>query len=43
MVHALWLLLPGSAAVLAWVWAGVVGVSAVQRVVVGRRLLAGAR
>lgn len=43
VVHALWLLLPGSAAVLAWVWAGVVGVSAVQRVVVGRRLLAGAR
>jgi len=43
VVHALWLLLPGSAAVLAWAWAGVVGVSALQRVVVGRRLLAGVR
>ena len=43
VVHSLWLLVPGAAPVVAWVWAGVVGVSAVQRVVVGRRLLAGAR
>lgn len=41
-VHAVWLLLPGSAWVVAWGWAAVVGVSAVQRVVLGRRLLAGA-
>lgn len=43
VVHSLWLLVPGVAPVVAWVWAGVVGVSAVQRVVVGRRILAGAR
>ncbi len=43
IVHSLWLLVPAVAPVLAWVWAGVVVVSAVQRVVVGRRLLAGAR
>lgn len=43
VVHSLWLLVPGAAPVVAWVWAGVVGVSAVQRVVLGRRLLAGAR
>lgn len=41
-VHAVWLLLPGSAWLVAWGWAGVVGVSALQRVVVGRRLLAAA-
>lgn len=40
VVHSLWMLLPGSAWVVAWAWAGVVGVSAVQRVVTGRRLLA---
>lgn len=43
VVHSLWLLVPGAAPVVAWVWAGVVGVSAVQRVVLGRRLLVGAR
>lgn len=43
VVHSLWLLLPGVAPVIAWVWAVVVGVSAVQRVVLGSRLLAAAR
>lgn len=43
VVHSLWLLVPGAAPVVAWVWAGVVGVSAGQRVVLGRRLLAAAR
>lgn len=41
-VHSLWLLVPGAAPVVAWVWAGVVGLSAVQRVVVGHRLLVAA-
>ncbi len=39
LVHALWCLLPGLAGPVAWAWAAVVGASAVQRVVVGRRLL----
>lgn len=43
VVHSLWLLLPAHAPAVAWVWAGVVGVSAVQRVVLGRRLLAQAQ
>lgn len=43
VVHSLWLLVPGAAPVVAWVWAGVVGVSAVQRVLLGRRLLGAAR
>ena len=39
LVHAVWCLLPGVAEPVAWVWAAVVGVSATQRVVAGRRLL----
>ena len=39
LVHALWCLLPGHATSIAWVWAGVVAVSAGQRVVTGYRLL----
>ena len=39
LVHALWCLLPGWAAPVAWAWAAVVGSSAAQRVVVGYRLL----
>ena len=38
-VHSLWLLLPGQAALVATVWAVVVGASALQRVVVGYRTL----
>ncbi|MEP7092283.1 MAG: CDP-alcohol phosphatidyltransferase family protein [Nocardioidaceae bacterium] len=36
-VHSLWLLIPAYAGLIATVWAAVVGVSAVQRVVVGFR------
>lgn len=43
VVHSLWLLVPDAAPSVAWVWAAVVAVSAVQRVVEGRRLLRGAR
>lgn len=39
VVHSLWLLLPGSADLVAAVWAGVVGLSAAQRMVVGYRAL----
>ncbi len=39
LVHSLWLLLPGSAGLIAWVWAGVVGLSAAQRMVSGYRSL----
>lgn len=35
VVHALWLLLPALAADIAWVWAAVVAVSAVQRMTTG--------
>ena len=35
LVHSLWCVLPGYAAPIAWVWAAVVGVSAVQRTVAG--------
>lgn len=38
-VHTLWLLLPGSADLIAAVWAGVVGVTVLQRVVTGYRAL----
>ncbi len=38
-VHSLWLIVPAFAGPIAWVWAGVVGVSAAHRVVVGRRVL----
>lgn len=41
LVHSLWLLLPAQAPVIAAVWAGVVGVSAAHRVVVGYRTLSG--
>ena len=40
-VHSLWCLLPGAAGTIAWIWAGVVAVSAAQRVVGGYRTLAG--
>lgn len=39
VVHALWLIVPAYAAGIAWVWAGVVAVSAGQRIVSGYRLL----
>ena len=39
VVHALWLLLPAIAWQVAWVWAAVVGVSAVHRMVAGHRAL----
>ncbi|MCZ2838039.1 CDP-alcohol phosphatidyltransferase family protein [Modestobacter sp. VKM Ac-2985] len=39
VVHALWLLLPAFAWQLAWVWAGVVGISAVHRMWAGHRAL----
>ncbi len=39
VVHALWMLLPGIAAPVAWVWAVVVGLGAAQRVWTGYRLL----
>ncbi len=39
LVHSLWLVLPGSAGTIAWVWAGVVGVSGLQRMVAGYRAL----
>lgn len=39
VVYALFCLLPGSAAEIAWVFAAIVGFTAVQRVVVGARLL----
>nr|WP_243850551.1 CDP-alcohol phosphatidyltransferase family protein [Modestobacter marinus] len=39
VVHALWLLFPVFAWQLAWVWAAVVGVSAVHRMVAGHRAL----
>lgn len=38
-VHSLWLLLPGHAALIATVWAVVVGVSGLHRMVVGYRTL----
>lgn len=38
-VHSLWLLLPGIAPQVAWVWAVLVGLSGAQRVVVGYRNL----
>ena len=39
LVHSVWLLLPAHAELVAAVWAVVVGLSAVQRVVTGHRLL----
>ncbi len=39
VVHSLWLLLPTHAELVATVWAVVVGLSAVQRIVTGHRLL----
>ncbi len=41
LVHSLWLLLPLQAPLIACVWAGVVGFSALHRVVVGYRTLRG--
>jgi phosphatidylserine synthase len=40
LVHTLWCLLPGSAGLIAWVWAAVVLVGAAQRLVGGYRVLA---
>ncbi len=39
VVHSLWLLLPGSADLIAAAWAGAVGLSAAQRIVAGYRAL----
>lgn len=39
VVHSAWLLFPGSAATIATVWAAVVGVSGVHRIVTGRAAL----
>ena len=39
LVHAVWCLVPGAAGVVAWVWAAVVSISALHRVVSGYRLL----
>lgn len=39
IVHSLWCVLPGYAAQIAWVWAAVVGISAMQRIVGGRSAL----
>ncbi len=39
VVHGVWLIFPGAAWVIALVWAAFVAVSAVQRIVVGYRLL----
>ena len=39
MVHSLWLLLPTYAPGIAWVWAGVVLLGGVSRIVAGYRLL----
>lgn len=41
VVHSLWLVWPERAGAIATVWAVVVGAGAAQRVVVGRRMLAG--
>ncbi|MGA9748637.1 MAG: CDP-alcohol phosphatidyltransferase family protein [Nocardioides sp.] len=41
LVHSLWLLFPLHAPLIASVWAGVVGVSALHRIVVGYRTLRG--
>ncbi len=40
-VHSLWLLLPAYASLIAAVWAAVVGVSALHRIVMGHRALRG--
>lgn len=39
LVHAVWCLVPGQAGSVAWVWAALVSVSALQRVLCGYRLL----
>ncbi len=39
VVHSLWLMLPAASPTIAWVWAGVVGLSATQRMVAGYRAL----
>ena len=41
VVHSLWLLLPLHASLIASVWAGVVGISALHRIIVGYRTLRG--
>ncbi|MGM0385318.1 MAG: hypothetical protein ACQERF_04960 [Actinomycetota bacterium] len=38
-MHSLWVLLPALAGPIAWVWAGVVGLGATQRIVTGYRSL----
>ncbi len=40
-VHSLWCLAPGIAGPIAWAWAGVVAISAAQRIVLGYRILSG--
>lgn len=39
IVHSLWVLVPSFAGQIAWVWAGLVGVGATQRIVAGYRML----
>jgi phosphatidylserine synthase len=39
IVHSLWVVVPGAAEPIAWVWAGVVGLSAAHRMVTGYRTL----
>ena len=39
IVHSLWVLLPGVAGPIAWVWAAVVGISVTQRIACGYRTL----
>lgn len=41
LVHSLWLILPTHAPAIAAVWAGVVGVSAIHRIIAGYRTLRG--
>lgn len=41
IVHSLWVLLPGIAGQIAWVWAAIVGISVIQRIVGGYRTLRG--
>ncbi|MGO1384058.1 MAG: CDP-alcohol phosphatidyltransferase family protein [Arachnia sp.] len=41
IVHSLWVLLPGIAGHIAWVWAVIVGISVIQRIVGGYKTLRG--
>jgi phosphatidylserine synthase len=39
LVHSLWVVVPAAAGPIAWVWAGIVGLSAAHRIVTGYRTL----